>query len=170
VGGRGQPLAQIGLHGGLARTVERALLLSRWSRDVILLTQGEELNDEQAVRLQRAGVAVDARELVDVARTVNQLTLTLTDGTALKRRAVFVSPGQRQQSDLAQRLGCRVRDAAQAEAVEVGALGRTSVAGIWSAGTTAQPALLGIAAAGVASMVAVAAHGALLEEELVADD
>jgi hypothetical protein len=39
-----------------------------------------------------------------------------------------------------------------------------------AAGTTTQPALLGIAAAGVASMVAVAVHSALLEEELVADD
>lgn len=165
---RGEPLAQIGLPGGLARTVERVLLLSRWSRDVVLLSQGEEVDDEQVTRLQRAGVAVETRELAGVARTADQVTLTLTDGNALNRRAVFVSPGQRQQSDLAPRLGCRVRDAAEAGAVEVDAFGRTSVAGVWAAGTTAQPALLGIAAAGVASMVAVAMHAALLEDELEA--
>lgn len=163
---RGEPLAQIGLPGGLARTVERALLLSGWSRDVVLFTQGEELDDEQVARLKRAGVAVETRKVVGVAGTANQVSLTLIDGNALDRRAVFVSPGQRQQSDLAPRLGCRVRDAAQAGAVEVDALGRTSVAGIWAAGTTAQPALLGIAAAGVASMVAVAIHAALLDDEL----
>lgn len=167
---RGEALAQIGLPGGLARTVERALLLSRWSRDVVLLTQGEELDDEQVGRLQRAGVAVETRELAAVARAADQLTLTLIDGNALNRRAVFVSPGQRQQTDLAQRLGCRVRGAAQAGGVEVDTLGRTSVPGIWAAGTTAQPALLGIAAAGAASMVAVAMHGALLEEELTASN
>lgn len=143
--------------------------MSRWSRDVVLFTQGEELDDEQVARLQRAGVAVETREVVEAARTGDQLTLTLTDGHALDRRAVFVSPGQRQQTDLAQRLGCQVRDAAQAAgAVEVDTLGRTSVTGIWAAGTTAQPALLGIAAAGMASMVAVAMHAALLEDELVA--
>lgn len=163
---RGEPLAQIGLPGGLARTVERALLLSGWSRDVVLFTQGEELDDEQVARLKRAGVAVETRKVVGVAGTANQVSLTLIDGNPPDRRAVFVSPGQRQQSDLAPRLGCRVRDAAQAGAVEVDALGRTSVAGIWAAGTTAQPALLGIAAAGVASMVAVAIHAALLDDEL----
>lgn len=165
---RGEPLAQIGLPGGLPRTVDRALLLSRWSQDVVLLTHGEELGDERLARLHRAGVAVDTRGLSGVTRTAGQLTLTLTDGTILHRRAVFVSPAQRQQTDLAQRLGCRVGDAAQAGAVEVDVFGRTSVAGIWAAGTTAQPTLLGVAAAGAASTVAVAMHSALLEDELAA--
>lgn len=78
-----------------------------------------------------------------------------------------MSPGQRQQTALAQRLGCRVRDAAGAGALEVDPVGRTSVPGVWAAGTTAQPALLGIAAVGAAAMVAVALHAALLEDELL---
>ncbi len=164
---RGEPLAQIGLPGTLGRTVERALLLSRWSQDVVLLTQGEELDDDQVTHLRRASVAVETRELVGVARTAAQLTLTLADGDCLDRRAIFVSPGQRQQTALAQRLGCRVRDAAGAGALEVDPVGRTSVPGVWAAGTTAQPALLGIAAAGAAAMVAVALHAALLEDELL---
>lgn len=163
---RGEPLAEVGLPGGLARTVERAVLLSRWSQDVVLLTQGENLDDEQLARLRSAGVAVEIRELVGVARAADRLTLTLADGTTLDRRALFVSPGQRQQTDLAHRLGCRVGDAAEAGAVEVDPVGRTSVPGVWAAGTTTHPALLGIAAAGAAAGVAVALHAALLEDEL----
>lgn len=93
---RGEPLAQMGLPGTVARTVERALLLSRWSQDVVLLTQGEELDDDQVTHLRRASVAVETRERVGVARTADQLTLTLADGDCLDRRAIFVSPGQRQ--------------------------------------------------------------------------
>ncbi len=163
---RNEPLAQIGLPGALARTVERALLLSRWSSDVLLLTQGEALSDEQVARLGRGGVAVDTREVVAVAPTENQLALTLADGDVLVRRAVFVAPRQRQQTDLAQ-LGCLVRDSTDAGAVEVDTLGRTNVTGIWAVGTTAEPALLGVAAAGAASTVAVALHTALLEDELL---
>jgi len=102
-----------------------------------------------------------------VAPTENQLALTLADGDVLVRRAVFVAPRQRQQTDLAQRLGCLVRDSTDAGAVEVDTLGRTNVTGIWAVGTTAEPALLGVAAAGAASTVAVALHTALLEDELL---
>lgn len=163
---RDQPLAQIGMPGHLSRTVERALLLSRWSDDVVLLTQGEWVNDEQADRLHRAGVDVETRALVRVASGQGGLVLGLADGTALARRSLFVSPSQRQQSELSQRLGCRTVASGGTWVVETDTTGRTSSPGVWAAGTTAQPALLGIAAAGAASMVAVALHAALLEKDL----
>ena len=57
----------MGLPGTVARTVERAVLLSRWSQDVVLLTRGEELDDDQVTHLRRASVAVETRERVGVA-------------------------------------------------------------------------------------------------------
>ncbi len=108
--------------------------------------------------------------VVAMSQAGHQLALSLADGDVLVRRAVFVAPKQRQQTDLAKRVGCRVRGVADAGAVEVDSSGRTSVEGIWAAGTTAQPALLGIAAAGAASTVAVSLHTALLEAELRAEE
>ena len=163
---RDQPLAQIGMPGHLTRTVERALLLSRWSENVLLLTQAEVVDDLQARRLHRAGVDVETRTLVRVASDQGGLVLTLADGTALARRSLFVSPSQRQQSDLSRRLGCRVSTIGGSWVVQTDPAGRTSVPGVWAAGTTTQPALLGIAAAGAASTVAVALHAALLEQDL----
>lgn len=49
---RGEPLAQLSLRGMPQRGAERALLLSRWSSDVVLLTDGDELDAVQCERLQ----------------------------------------------------------------------------------------------------------------------
>jgi thioredoxin reductase len=85
------------------------------------------------------------------------------------RRAVFVVTRQHQQSDIAARLGCRLNAAGPlAGAVETDGSGRTSVPGLWAAGTTAVPTLLAIGAAGHASGVAVAVHSALLEQDIAA--
>ena len=64
---RGSPWPRFGLPGTLARTVERAVLLSRWSQDVVLLTRGEELDDDQVTHLRRTSVAAETRERVGVA-------------------------------------------------------------------------------------------------------
>jgi thioredoxin reductase len=69
---------------------------------------------------------------------------------------------QHQQSDLADQLGCSIVDGAVA--VDEG--GRTTVPGVYAAGTTALPALLAIGAAGHASTVAVTVHSDLIEQEL----
>jgi thioredoxin reductase len=55
---RGLPLAQLGIPGMAARGVQRAELLSRWSPDVLLFTDGDELSPQQRDRLARAGVDI----------------------------------------------------------------------------------------------------------------
>lgn len=165
---RGEPLAQLSLRGLPQRGVERALLLSRWSSDVVLLTDGDELDAAQRERLQAAGVAIHTQPVRRILHHDGRLdSIEFADGTRLARRAVFVVTRQRQQTDLAQQLGCRHNDAgAAAGAVETDAVGRTSVPGIWASGTTTVPALLAIGAAGHASTVAVAIHNDLLEQDI----
>ncbi|HEY3561648.1 MAG TPA: NAD(P)/FAD-dependent oxidoreductase [Kribbella sp.] len=154
---RDQPLVQLGMRGTPERGVARALLLSRWSDDVVFCTDGDELTDAQAERLSLAGVKVRTERVVEVGSGVR-----LATGDELAAGRVFVVVRQHQQSDLAERLGCQVADGA----VVADDGGRTTVPGVYAAGTTAAPALLAIGAAGHASTTAVAVHNDLLESDL----
>jgi thioredoxin reductase (NADPH) len=154
---RDQPLVQLGMRGSPERSVARALLLSRWSDDVTLCTDGDELTAVQMGQLARAGVAVR----IEPVKGVLPGSVVL-DGVELAAQRVFVVVRQHQQSDLAERLGCQVADGA----VVTDEGGRTTMPGIYAVGTTTSPALLAIGAAGHASTAAVAVHGDLLELDL----
>jgi thioredoxin reductase len=166
---RGQPLAQLGMRGLAQRGVDRALLLSRWSEYVTLLTDGDQLESDQYARLAAAGVTVQTQPVRRLVHHDKRLEgVELADGIRLTPRAVFTVTRQRQQSDLADQLGCRHAEQGTSAAVETDGTGRTSVPGVWAAGTTTVPALLAIGAAGHASIVAVSIHNDLLEQDIAA--
>ncbi|GIH16463.1 NAD(P)/FAD-dependent oxidoreductase [Rugosimonospora africana] len=166
---RDQPLAQLGMRGLPARGVARALLLSRWSADVVLFTDGDDLDREDRIRLEAAGVRVDTGRVDRVEAGTHGVDVVQAGGRRTGYRALFVVTRQHQQSDLAARLGCQlVADGARAGAAMADPDGRTSVPGVWAAGTTAFPALLAIGAAGHASTVATAVHAALIDDDIAA--
>jgi thioredoxin reductase (NADPH) len=166
---RDQPLAQLGLRGLPARAAARALLLSRWSNDVLLFTDGDEPDGEDLARLAAVKVQVRTERVRSLERRTDGFDVVLADGERIPRRAVFVVTRQHQQSDLAARLGCRlIPGGSNVGAVDIDPVGCTSVPGVWAAGTTAIPALLAIGAAGHASTVATSVHSALLEEDITA--
>ena len=156
---RDEALAQLGRRGQPERGVQRALLLRQWSDDVILFTDGDDLAPGDRTRLTSAGITVRSSPVSRVEPTGGGVTVRTADGTAVARRAVFTVVRQRQQSDLAARLGCRTDP--HTGAVAIDEAGRTSVPGVRAAGTTAIPALLAIGAAGHAASVAVALHADL---------
>jgi thioredoxin reductase (NADPH) len=159
---RDQPLVQLGMRGMPDRSVARALLLGRWSSDVILCTDGETLPEDQLIRPGKAGVTVRTQKVEAVQPQQDDVRVVLADGEALLPRAVLVVVRQHQQSDLAERLGCRIVDGA----VSIDADGRTSLPGVYAVGTTAVPALFAIGAAGHASTAALAVHADLLDSDL----
>jgi thioredoxin reductase (NADPH) len=158
---RDQPLVQLGMRGLPDRSVARALLLSRWSDDVMLCTDGDELTDAQLDRLRRAKVTVRTERIQEV-RAADAPRVLLAGGDVLTPGRVFVVVRQHQQSELAEALGCQVMDGA----VVTDDGGRTTVPGVYAVGTTTSPALLAIGAAGHASTAAVAVHNDLLELDL----
>src|SRR5262249_2749242 len=93
---RDQPLVQLGMRGLPERSVARALLLSRWSDDVVLCTDGDQLTSEQLDKLHKAGVVVRT----DRVAAVSPGRVELTGGDGLAPAAVFVVVRQHQQSDL----------------------------------------------------------------------
>jgi thioredoxin reductase len=130
-----EPLAALG-NGPKALTF--ALLLSKWSRSLILCTNGPaELDSQARALLAKLGIEVRETALKRVEGGNGWLKLHFSDGTTLDRRALFFHAPRTQSSDLAQQLGCEVSEEG---AVAVNAMGQTTVPGVYAVGDLAHPA------------------------------
>jgi thioredoxin reductase len=145
------------------RAVHMATLLRGWSDDVVLLTGGPtELTAEQRSRLARVGVDVDERVVSELHSVEGELqAVVFADGTSLARKGLLVATTLRQRCALAEKLGVAFAAAnlISPESIEIDAMYRTSVPGVFAAGdVSAQvPQVAAAIAAGsgaAASMVA----------------
>ena len=130
-----RPIALIGHTNDLA---ERALLLSQWSRDLIVFTQGVgRVSAADEAMLAQRGVRVDRREVTDVAGDRDGLTgVVLADGETVAREAAFVRPDYETALDYAAGLQLTL----DAEGlIVVDAAGRTSAAGAYAIGDATPP-------------------------------
>jgi thioredoxin reductase len=155
-----KPIALIGETDDLA---ERALLLSQWSRDLIVFTNGRaQLAEADEAQLAQRGIRVDRREIADVAGDRSGLTgVTLADGETVPRVAAFVRPVYTPNLGYAEALGL-VLDADGYLVVDTG--GRTNVPGVYAAGDSTAPGPQQlIVAAGAGARVAAALSRDLLD-------
>lgn len=130
-----RPIALIGHTDDLA---ERALLLSQWSRDLIVFTQGiGQVSDADEAMLAERGVRVDRREVANVAGDRDGLNgFVLADGETIPREAAFVRPDYETALDYAAGLQL----ALDAEGlIVVDAAGRTTTAGAYAIGDATPP-------------------------------
>jgi thioredoxin reductase len=130
-----RPIALIGATDDLA---ERALLLSQWSRDLIVFTQGVgQVSEADEVMLAKRGIRVDRRVVADVAGDRDGLTgVVLADGETIAREAAFVRPGYETALDYAAGLQLALD---QEGLIVVDPAGRTSVAGAYAIGEATPP-------------------------------
>ena len=142
---RGQPLAVY----GQGRTVTGlALLVSRWSRDVTVVTNGPgHLTPNARRRLRREKISIREEPLVQLigSKTGELRCLQFADGSELERAALFLHAPQHQRTALASDLGLRFT---RSGAVWVDSRLQTSWPGIYAAGDTkagTQQALLAAA-------------------------
>lgn len=154
-----KPIALIGESNDLA---DRALLLSQWSRDLIVFTNGVgTVTDTEEARLAALGIRVDRRRVSDVTGNRDGVTgVVLTDGETIPRVGVFVRPQYTPMLDYLGELGV-ARDTD--DLIVVDAMGRTSVDGVYAIGdcTPPGPQQL-IVAAGQGGIVASAINRDLL--------
>ncbi|MDA2890349.1 NAD(P)/FAD-dependent oxidoreductase [Mycolicibacterium sp. BiH015] len=145
------------------RAVHMATLLRGWSDDVVLLTGGPaELTDEQRSRLAHVGINIDERRVVELRSAEGELqAVVFADGTSLARNGLLVATTLRQRSALASKLGVAFAAAnpMSTESIEIDAMYRTSVPGVFAAGDVSaqMPQVAAAIAAGsaaAASMVA----------------
>ncbi|WP_020075042.1 NAD(P)/FAD-dependent oxidoreductase [Cryocola sp. 340MFSha3.1] len=155
----GQPLALIGETDDLA---ERALLLTQWTDDLIVFTNGvAPIGDDEERTLARLGVRVERRPIDDVVGEKGVMTgVRLADGTLVERAGGFLRPVWSPSLSFVDSLDLD-RDADGYLLTD--ADGRTSLPGVYAAGETTAPGPQQlIVAAGSGAVVAAAVNRDLI--------
>jgi thioredoxin reductase len=151
---RDLPVALIGEADDLA---ERAVLLSQWTDDLIVFTNGEDdVSPAEERGLKARGIPVERRPIADVEGDRDGLTgIRLVDGEVIPRRGAFVRPIWVPAIDYAAPLQL-ARDLRGLIVVDTE--GRTSREGVFAAGDSTPPGpqqLIVAAGAGAATASAV---------------
>src|SRR5688572_24686240 len=138
--------APLAAYGKGDKGVKLALSLLRWSRDVVLCTDGPaRLRAPERARLARHGVAVHEGRVDRLEGDDGALRrIVFQDGDVLERRFMFFKTGHDQRSDLAARLGCKFDDKG---AVKTNSLKGTHMEGLYVLGDASEDMQLAIVAA-----------------------
>jgi thioredoxin reductase len=141
-----------------------AVLLRRWSDDVVLLSNGpHKLAADQLARVQAVGVPVIELPVVGLdSHDARLRRVRLGDGQTLDRDALFFYVGWRLRSDLARTLGCELRDDGS---IAVDPNQATTVDRVYAAGNCSEPRALVPVAAGSGTTAAVAINARLSFED-----
>jgi thioredoxin reductase len=150
------------------RAVERALLLSMWTDDVSLFTNGSFEHDaSERARLEAAGVDLDERVIMELRGPGQHLdAVVFADGGERSCEGLLVVAPLRQPSSLAIGLGARLADEAVADGpLAIDAMCRTSVPRLYAAGDLGAHVLPSVATAVAAGSAAAKA----IVQDLVVD-
>jgi thioredoxin reductase len=158
---RGQPLA---VYGKGSRGVKLARTLTRWSRDLVLCTDGPSLlSPRDRAVLDRLGIPVREERIAELeARGGRLRALRFRDGGRLPRRVLFFNTGSRLRTDLMRHLGCEF---SPNRGVPVGRYAVTGVPGLYVAGNPTRDVQLAIVAAAEGAKAAYGINTALTEED-----
>jgi thioredoxin reductase len=159
---RGQPLVA---YGRGEKGCGLALLLTLWSHDIVLCTDGPaELSDGQRRQLARHGIAVREELIACLEGTAEGVLerVVFVTGAVLTRRALFFNTGQTQRSSLFDKLQCNFTGKGGVESRDQE---ETNVAGLYVAGDASRDVQLIVVAAAEGAQAAVAINKALLQED-----
>jgi thioredoxin reductase len=133
---RDRPLAVLGAGN---KTVELALALTVWSRDVVLCTHAQApLRRPQRERLRAHGVEVRTERVARLEGRDGQLEhIVFERGPALRRDALFFHPASTQRSPLPAQLGCAFEERG---AVKTSRSGRTEDRDLFIVGDASEDA------------------------------
>jgi thioredoxin reductase len=154
----------IAVHGVADHTVMFVTMLRNLSDDLVVLSDGTDVDDDTAKALDAAGVRVAEGAVGPVERVDGGVRIAVGD-EQVTAAGLFVTPTAEQAAPFAEQLGLEMLPSG---AIRVDVHGHTSVPGVYAAGDLAhieelpmpRPSLLGAAAAGlVAGSTAV--HDAL---------
>ncbi|WP_460513772.1 NAD(P)/FAD-dependent oxidoreductase [Hymenobacter jeollabukensis] len=158
-----QPVAVYGTNKSVAGF---ALLISRWSKDVAVCTDGwTGLSEHARHRLKRHHIILHEQPISQlIGRRNRQLhRINFQDGTSLARHALFIHPEQQHRSPLAEQLGCRLLQ--RSGAVWVDKRIQTSVSGVYAAGDITPAAQQALIAAAEGAQAAISCNEQLTREE-----
>lgn len=146
----------LAVHGNGSDAVRSALVVSGWSSDVVLFTDGPaRLGDDGRELLAAAGVRVREEPVRRLAGHEGRLDrIEFASGSAEQRDALFVRTRREQPNGLAAALGCELTAGGT---IVTDGDGRTAAANVYAAGDAATERLRSVAAAiGTGSRVGLA--------------
>jgi thioredoxin reductase len=154
----GRPLAVLGTN------VHQPLMLTAWSDDIVLFTDGAALARDDEALLTAAGITIERRAVAGLRAESGKLAaVRLADGTEVERAGLLLATPLQQRSELAARLGLALGPMGE---VAVDPVGRTSVAGIFAAGDVTNPRPNITTALAQGTLAAVSLHHSLLVEDV----
>jgi thioredoxin reductase len=158
---RDQPLA---VYGQGKTVTGLALLVSRWSRDVVVCTDGPgHLTENARRRLRRQGIGVREERVLRLEAVAGHgIRVVLEGAEPLARTALFLHAPQHQRTALAEQTGCRLTSKG---AVWVDKNNQTSQPGIYAAGDTTPGTQQAILAAAQGAQSAICLNEQLTREE-----
>jgi thioredoxin reductase len=159
---RNQPIAVI---GGNQDSVDLAIELLLWSKDLVLCTNGPLTCNRKTIKtIRRLDIRVTKTPISRLVGDGDKLEgIQFTDGNFLPRTALFFSPGQYQRSHLAEQLGCEFCE--DTNCIQCGENAATNIPGVYAAGNASRGVQLVIAAAAEGMQAAFAINSALLDAD-----
>ncbi|WP_405172992.1 NAD(P)/FAD-dependent oxidoreductase [Paenibacillus sp. FSL H8-0280] len=142
------------------KALHMAKVISGWTAQYTICTNGSDsLTDEQREELQRHNVTVFDAPIQSIDSEEGMVQqVVLNDGTAIPCTGVFFQPKLFTGSELPKAIGCEITESGT---VIVDASGKTSVAGVYSAGDAASEIYQAITAASLGALSAVSINNEL---------
>lgn len=138
-------------------SVDHALMLVQWTRDILLFANGHAVSGRDRADLAAKGIGVVDGVVARVEHEGRALTaVVLEDGRRVAREVLYLVTWSEPASDLAAQLGCAMTDDPGGPFVTVDEWQATSVRGVFAAGDLARPVYGAVAAAAAGAQ---AAHG-----------
>lgn len=155
-----RPLAVYGKNG---RGPGFALTLLRWSRNLVLLSDGKpQICAEDLKELKKHRIRLIDKPLARLEGRGRLERIVFKDGTSLARSALFFNTGKTQKSVLAARLKCRFT---QKGGIQTDSFQFTGIDGVYAAGDACDGLKLAITAAAQGAAAAFAINSDLQNEE-----
>ncbi len=155
---------RLGVLGEGEKVHHLALKLTGWSRELVVLTNGEnKLTSSLESDLTTAGAEIFTSPIHSIREQGEGLELALDGGTSISLRALFFTNRVQQTSHLAEQLGCEVDSSG---GIATDKLERTSVPGIFAAGNMIKEVEFVIVAAAEGAKAALGINHDLTVEDL----
>ena len=163
--GHGDPARAIAVIGCNQESLDLAIELLLWSKDLVLCTNGPLKVERKAVEtIKRLCIRIIETPIALLEGAGDKLEgIRFTDSSFLPRSAVFFSPGQYQRSPLAEQLGCEFCE--ENNCIQCGEDTATNIPGVYAAGNASRGVQLVIAAAAEGMQAAFAINSALLDAD-----
>ncbi|MBC2603101.1 NAD(P)/FAD-dependent oxidoreductase [Puniceicoccus vermicola] len=144
-------------------SILQAIVVSDWGPTTLYLNGESQPEEESLAQLHERGIEIEPAPVTALQGEGESLAyLELEDGRHSPVDALYIAPATRQNSDLAQQLGCEFEEGPFGEFIKTNEERMTTVPGVFAAGDIARPKQNATWATADGVTVGVAAHHSFL--------